>query len=103
MIDCREAVRRMWPFLDRSLEPHPTEELETHLETCKRCGGELEFSREVRGMVTTTISPAMPDELRERVERLLATVRDGGQGRRRASMPGTLKDRKSTRLNSSHR
>src|SRR3972149_1450923 len=39
MIDCREAVRRMWPFLDRSLEPHPTEELETHLEPCKRCGG----------------------------------------------------------------
>jgi len=78
MIDCREAVRRMWPFLDRSLEPHPTEELETHLETCKRCCGELEFSREVRGMVTTTISPAMPDELRDRIELLLSTVRDGG-------------------------
>lgn len=80
MIDCREAVRRMWPFLDRSLELDPTKELETHLETCKRCCGELEFSREVRGMVTTTNSPAMPDELRDRIERLLATARDGGQG-----------------------
>jgi mycothiol system anti-sigma-R factor len=78
MIDCREAVRRMWPFLDRSLEPHPTEELETHLETCKRCCGELEFSRELRGLVATTSSPAMPDELRDRIELLLSTVRDGG-------------------------
>ena len=78
MIDCREAVRRMWPFLDHSLEPHPTEELETHLETCKRCCGELEFSREVRGLVATKNSPEMPDELRDRIERLLATVRDGG-------------------------
>jgi mycothiol system anti-sigma-R factor len=81
MIDCREAVRRMWPFLDHSLELHPTEELEAHLETCKRCCGELEFSREVRGLVATTNSPAMPDELRDRIERLLATVPDGGQGR----------------------
>ena len=81
MIDCPEAVRRMWAYLDAALDPGPTEELEVHLGVCKRCCGELEFSREVRGMVTTTISPAMPDELRERVERLLATVRDGGQGR----------------------
>jgi len=81
MIDCREAVRRMWPFLDRSLEPHPAEELEAHLETCKRCCGELEFSRELRGLVATTSSPALPDELRDRIELLLATVRDGGPDR----------------------
>jgi mycothiol system anti-sigma-R factor len=81
MIDCREAVRRMWPFLDRSLEPHPTEELEAHLTTCKRCCGELEFSRELRGLVATTSSPTMPDELRDRIELLLATVRDGGPDR----------------------
>jgi mycothiol system anti-sigma-R factor len=81
MIDCREAVRRMWPFLDRSLELHPTEELEAHLATCKRCCGELEFSRELRGLVATTSSPAMPDELRDRIELLLATVRDGGSDR----------------------
>ena len=81
MIDCREAVRRMWPFLDRSLERHPTEELEAHLEACKRCCGELEFSRELRGLVATTSSPAMPDELRDRIEQLLATVRDGGPDR----------------------
>ena len=81
MIDCREAVRRMWPFLDHSLELPPTKELETHLATCKRCCGELEFSRELRGLVATTNSPDMSDEVRDRIERLLATGRDGGQGR----------------------
>jgi anti-sigma factor (TIGR02949 family) len=81
MIDCREAVRRMWPFLDHSLELHPTEELETHLEACKRCCGELEFSREVRGLIATTGNSAMPDELRARIERLLAPVSDPGPDR----------------------
>ncbi len=81
MIDCREAVRRMWPFLDRSLELQSTNEFETHLAMCKRCCGELEFSREVRGLVARTNSPEMPDELRDRIELLLATERDGGQGR----------------------
>jgi mycothiol system anti-sigma-R factor len=81
MIDCREAVRRMWPFLDRSLELQPTEELEAHLATCKRCCGELEFSRELRGLVASTSAPVMPDELRDRIELLLSTVRDGGPDR----------------------
>ncbi len=81
MIDCREAVGRMWAFLDRSLELDATKELETHLETCKRCCGELEFSREMRGLVATTSNAAMPDDLRDRIEQLLATGRDGGPDR----------------------
>jgi mycothiol system anti-sigma-R factor len=81
MIDCREAVRRMWPYLDRSLELDPTAELEAHLAACKRCCGELEFSREVRGLIATTSKPAMPDDLRDRIEQLLAMGRDGGPDR----------------------
>ncbi len=72
MIDCREAVRRMWPYLDSSLEPRPVEELQEHLEVCRRCCGELEFSRELRGLLATTSAPAIPDQLRDRIEQLLA-------------------------------
>ena len=32
MIDCPEAVRRMWAYLDHALERSPSEEFETHLE-----------------------------------------------------------------------
>ncbi len=71
MIDCPEAVRRMWAYLGAALEPGPTAELEVHLGACKRCCGELEFSRELRSLVSATNAPAMPDELRSRVEHLL--------------------------------
>ncbi len=74
MIDCREAVRRMWAYLDHALERGPTEEFETHLEACQRCCGELEFSRHLKEMVAATGSERLPDPLRRRLDLLL----DGG-------------------------
>lgn len=72
MIDCREAVRRMWTYLSRSLEEVDTRELEEHLQVCQRCCGELEFSRELRTRVSTVETERMPDEARVRVEQILS-------------------------------
>jgi mycothiol system anti-sigma-R factor len=72
MIECREAVRRMWDYLERALEPTPVHELEEHLETCTRCCGELEFNRHLRTMVAERqAAPLTPPALRARVELLL--------------------------------
>lgn len=79
MIDCREAVRRMWAYLEQALEATPAAEFEAHLETCTRCCGELEFSRRLREMVARREgAPAMPTDLQSRVELLLAR---GGRDR----------------------
>jgi len=73
MIDCREAVRRMWAYLDHELDAKPVTEFEAHLETCQRCCGELEFSRHLREVVADDErTPAMPPDLRSRIEILLA-------------------------------
>jgi mycothiol system anti-sigma-R factor len=81
MIDCPEAVRRMWAYLDHALDRGPVEELETHLETCQRCCGELEFSRHLKQMVAASGSETLPDPLRRRLELLLGggglPTRDG--------------------------
>jgi mycothiol system anti-sigma-R factor len=84
MIDCSEAVRRMWAYLDHALERGPVEELETHLEACQRCCGELEFSRHLKERVAATGSEAMPDPLRRRIEVLLE---GGGLPTREADSP----------------
>ena len=83
MIDCREAVRRMWAYLDQALEPTPTDELEAHLETCQRCCGELEFSRHVREKVAgSDTATVLPTEVRTRIERLLSSPTTGTEGPR---------------------
>ena len=75
MIDCREAVRRMWAYLDHELDAKPVTEFEAHLETCQRCCGELEFSRHLRAMVAEGEGdPTMPSDVRSRIETILAAV-----------------------------
>ena len=71
MIDCTEAVRRMWGYLDHALERGPSEDLETHLDACQRCCGELEFSRRLKGMAASTGSETLPESLRRRIDLLL--------------------------------
>lgn len=72
MIDCQESVRRMWAYLDDVLEPGPTRELDEHLDACRRCCGELEFSRHLRSMVAEKESAvAVSPELCSRIESLL--------------------------------
>ena len=81
MIDCTEAVRRMWGYLDHVLERGPSEEFETHLDACQRCCGELEFSRHLKEMAASTGSETLPDSLRRRIDLLLdggATPTEGG-------------------------
>jgi mycothiol system anti-sigma-R factor len=80
MIECKEAVRRMWDYLEHALEPIPTGELEAHLDTCTRCCGELEFNRHMRTMVAERQSvPVTPPALRERVEQLLIASEAEGE------------------------
>ena len=75
MIDCREAVTRMWAYLERELRPASLAEFETHLETCQRCCGELEFSRHLRTMVAEKGgAPDMPDAVRARIDVLLSAT-----------------------------
>jgi mycothiol system anti-sigma-R factor len=81
MIDCREAVRRMWAYLEHELAAQPVAEFESHLETCQRCCGELEFSRHLRAMVADKDRvPTIRPELRAKIEHLLADTEPRSEG-----------------------
>ncbi len=49
MIGCKEAVSRLYAYLDRHLGRVPEAEVEEHLKLCRHCCGELEFAKQVRG------------------------------------------------------
>lgn len=71
MIDCREAVRRMWAYLGHGLDDPAAEEFEEHLGVCQRCCGELELSRQLQEMVARSGAEPIPPAVRNKVERLL--------------------------------
>lgn len=72
MIDCRDAVARMWAYLSQGLDTHDADALEEHLGVCQRCCGELEFSRQLREKVAETGVRPIPPAVRGRLDELLA-------------------------------
>lgn len=88
-IGCREAVHRLWRYLDRDLDDADERALEEHLAFCLRCCGELEFARELRGMLRRARPAELPDDVRGRLESVIDGLGDGEVSRPAARGPDT--------------
>ncbi len=69
MISCKDAVARLWEYLDRNLGRVEERELEDHLGLCRHCCGELEFAQQLRARLRQE-GPAvtLPPETRRKLE-----------------------------------
>ncbi len=75
MIGCKEAVSRLWEYLDRTLGGVQESELDEHLGLCRHCCGELEFAKQLRDAlrkqgVATEITPEARSRLEAFIEEL---------------------------------
>jgi mycothiol system anti-sigma-R factor len=76
MITCKDAVARLWAYLDRNLARLGEAELEEHLGLCRHCCGELEFARQLRELLKRSgASSEVPADIRARLERRLKDLR----------------------------
>jgi mycothiol system anti-sigma-R factor len=72
MINCKEAVEQLWSYLDRNLGRVEEQELEAHLGLCRHCCGELEFARQVRGLLVRPGNAVeIPTETRQKLDTFL--------------------------------
>lgn len=72
MIDCKQAVQRLWGYLDKNLERAHEEELEHHLGLCRHCCGELEFAKQIRDRLAAGVAADKVEApVRERLERFI--------------------------------
>ncbi len=74
MINCAEAVKELWEFLDQSLAPEDQAEVDEHLAFCRRCCGELQFARELRAFLATQASHELPTEVRGRLTQFIVDL-----------------------------
>lgn len=89
-LTCREAVERLWGYLDDDLHPTDHGALEAHLQLCLRCCGELAFAREVRRLLRERTGGGPPAEVRGRLEAFI----DGlGEGPARGTRSGARRGR----------
>ena len=71
MIDCHEAMRRLWGYLDNSVSGGDRRLLEEHLDRCRRCCGEMDFAVELRRLLTDSRREDLPDDVRHRLNETL--------------------------------
>lgn len=73
MIDCDEAVRQLWAFLDDSIGVADRHAVEEHLAFCRRCCGEVEFAGELRALLASGTTEDIPADV---LASLLSTLDD---------------------------
>ncbi len=71
---CSEAVRQLWDYLDNAVSPEDHEQVEKHLSFCRRCCGELEFAKELRGFLASGQAEEIPPDVKARLQRLVADL-----------------------------
>ena len=69
MIACREAVERLWSYLDRNIDRAQEDELEQHLGLCRHCCGELEFAKQVRSKLASSADTPLEATARQRLQK----------------------------------
>jgi anti-sigma factor (TIGR02949 family) len=74
VIPCSEAVRQLWDYLDQVVSPEEHEKVEQHLSFCRRCCGELEFAKELRGFLASQGAEELPPHVKARLERFVADL-----------------------------
>jgi anti-sigma factor (TIGR02949 family) len=67
MISCSDATRRLWEYLDATVDATTRDAIEEHLNLCRRCCGELEFARELRRFLAEAASEDIPEDVLRRL------------------------------------
>jgi anti-sigma factor (TIGR02949 family) len=71
-MQCSEAVRQLWDYLDHAVSPKDHERVEQHLSFCRTCCGELEFAKQIRGFLASHEAEEIPPHVKARLERFAA-------------------------------
>jgi mycothiol system anti-sigma-R factor len=71
-IDCEEALRRLFEYLDAELNGEPQREIEQHLERCRSCFSRVEFEKQLKVYTAELGREPVPSELDARVRKVLA-------------------------------
>ena len=66
-VDCREAVARLYHYLDGELTADRRALIQRHLSGCTNCIEAFEFEAELRILISQRCRDAVPDAVRSRI------------------------------------
>jgi mycothiol system anti-sigma-R factor len=66
-VDCQQAVRELYYYLDGELTEERRVEIKVHLDMCQPCGTAVDFEAELRQVIAQRCRDHVPDALIARV------------------------------------
>lgn len=69
-IDCEQAVKMLFQYLDNELERSNHTAMEHHLRSCRSCFSHMEFEQRLKGLIRESSADAAPEELKARIKKL---------------------------------
>ena len=71
VIDCEEALRRLFEYLDAELHGEPQREMQQHLERCRSCFSRVEFEKRLKAYTAELGHEPVPTDVERRIRTLL--------------------------------
>ncbi|MBD3169476.1 MAG: hypothetical protein GF307_08335 [candidate division Zixibacteria bacterium] len=79
-MDCKQALLKLYDYVDRELSDNEYSEVEEHLQQCKHCFGKAEFLRLTKKVVSEKAAKeAVPDYLKDRIVRRIGQLDMGAR------------------------
>ncbi|MGD0873461.1 MAG: mycothiol system anti-sigma-R factor [Acidimicrobiales bacterium] len=66
-INCRQALHRVYDFLDGEITPETRDQIARHLDKCAPCLRAFGFETEIRRLVADKCRDKVPEELKTRI------------------------------------
>ncbi len=76
-LDCKEALHRIYHFLDGEITLERRVQIESHLNGCSPCLKMYGFEAELRKIVACHCKEALPDSLRSRIAAAIEHEHEG--------------------------
>lgn len=70
-IDCEQALRKVFEYVDHELEEADHEAMHRHLETCKSCYSRMDFERRLKEKLNTLREQNASQRMSARINALL--------------------------------
>jgi mycothiol system anti-sigma-R factor len=70
-IDCEEALRRLFDYLDAELTGEPQREMQQHLERCRSCFSRVEFEKRLKAYTAQLGEEPVPPDVEQRIRTLI--------------------------------
>lgn len=71
-VDCTEAVRQLYTYLDGELTEERRVAIAVHLDECSPCAGAAGFEAELRSVIASRCRDRVPESLVERIATAIA-------------------------------